>query len=258
MTDVHETAIVEDSVELGENVSIGPNSVLRGDVEIGADTTLKANVHVRDKVKIGSGNVIEVGTVIGTDPQDWSYDEGTETGIIIGDDNIIREYVTINKATAEGEMTRIGNENMIMAYCHIAHDCVVGSNVDMANGVNLAGHVTIGSDVVVSGHTGFHQFVRVGDYAMVGGLSRIVKDVVPYSRVSGNPLEVYGLNSIGLKRNDFDQETRHRLKRAFRILFRKDNNTSQALEALGEEFEGDELIEGLVEFIEDSERGIHK
>lgn len=258
MTTVHSSAIVEDSVKLGKDVSVGANSILRGDVKIGDGTTLEANVHVRDKVEIGSDNTIEVGTVIGTDPQDWSYDDGSETGIVIGDGNIIREYVTINKATAEGEMTRIGSGNMIMAYCHIAHDCTVGDNVDMANGVNLAGHVTIGSDVVVSGHTGFHQFVRVGDYAMVGGLSRIVKDVVPYSRVSGNPLEVYGLNSIGLKRNDFDQETRNQLKRAFKVLFRNDNNTSQALDVLREDFADDEIVQDLVAFVENSERGIHK
>lgn len=258
MTTVHPSAIVEDSVKLGKNVSVGANSILRGDVKVGDDTTIEANVHVRDKVEIGADNSIEVGSVIGTDPQDWSYEEGSETGIVIGDGNIIREYVTINKATAEGEMTRIGDGNMIMAYCHIAHDCVVGDNVDMANGVNLAGHVTIGSNVVVSGHTGFHQFVRVGDYAMVGGLSRIVKDVVPYSRVSGNPLEVYGLNSIGLKRNDFDQDTRHQLKRAFKVLFRNDNNTTQALDVLREDFAEDDIVQGLVEFIENSERGIHK
>ncbi|MFB6226731.1 MAG: acyl-ACP--UDP-N-acetylglucosamine O-acyltransferase [bacterium] len=258
MTDVHSSALVEDSVQLGKNVTVGPNSVLQGDVRIGDDTTLKANVHIRDKVVIGSDNTIEIGTVIGTDPQDWSYEEARDTGIEIGDENIIREYVTINKATADGEMTRIGNENMIMAYCHIAHDCVIGSNVDMANGVNLAGHVTIGNNVVVSGHTGFHQFIRVGDYAMVGGLSRIVKDVVPYSRVSGNPLEVYGLNSVGLKRNGFDKETRHVLKRAFKMLFRSDNNTTQALELIKDEFPDNDSVSRLADFIENSERGIHK
>jgi UDP-N-acetylglucosamine acyltransferase len=258
MTDVHDTAIVGDQVELGDNVSVGPFCVLEGPVSIGDDTSLNSRVQVTGPATIGPRNQIEVGCVIGTPPQDWSFEEDSQTGVAIGADNVFREYVTVNRATNDGASTTIGDDNMIMSYSHIAHDCVIGDDIDMANGVSLAGHVTINDHVIVSGHTGFHQFVRVGEYAMVGGLSRIVKDVVPYARVSGNPLEVYGVNSIGLRRHDFDSETRTLIKRAFKILFRDGNNTSQALTQLEEEFDGEAPVEALIEFVGDSERGIHK
>lgn len=258
MTDVHSTALIGDDVELGAGVSVGPYTVIEGDVEIGSETRIGPHCQIKGPVSLGSNNELQVGCVVGTEPQDWSYEEASESGVEIGSGNIFREYVTVNRATKDGNMTRIGNENMIMSYSHVAHDCVLGNDIDMANGVSLAGHVTIRDHAIISGHTGFHQFVRVGEYAMVGGLSRIVKDVIPYLRVSGNPLEVYGLNSIGLKRNDFSSETRNLLKRVFKVLFRDNNNTSQALEILRTEYEDESIVRDLVDFIEGSERGIHK
>lgn len=257
MTDIHSTAIIDDEVELGENVSVGPYSVIRGDVQVGDNTDIASRVEIIGPVTIGEDNKFDVGCVVGTDPQDWSYDGNEETGVDIGSDNIFREYVTVNRATTDGSSTRIGDENMIMSYSHVAHDCVLGDNIDMANGVSLAGHVTIGDHVIISGHTGFHQFVRVGSYAMVGGLTRVVKDVVPYLRVSGNPLEVFGLNSVGLRRNGFTDAQRTRLKKAFKKLFQSNNNTSQAIEKLNDQFDS-ELIDDLIQFIQSSERGIHK
>jgi UDP-N-acetylglucosamine acyltransferase len=258
MTEVHSTAIVGDDVELGSEVSIGPYTVIEGNVRIGSDTSIGPHCQIKGPVTMGSDNRLQVGCVVGTEPQDWSYEAGSQTGVEIGSGNILREYVTINRATKDGGMTRVGDENMIMSYSHVAHDCELGDDIDMANGVSLAGHVTIGDHAIISGHTGFHQFVRIGEYAMVGGLSRIVKDVLPYLRVSGNPLEVYGLNSIGLKRNDFSSETRNLLKRVFKVLFRDGNNTSQALEILREEYTGESIVQELIDFIENSERGIHK
>lgn len=254
---VHPTAQVDDSVDLGEGVTVGAFSLLEGDVTIGAGCQIGPRVTVRGPATLGANNEIYVGTVIGTPPQDWSYEE-SESGVVIGSDNVLREYVTVNKATTPDTMTRIGDDNMIMAYCHVAHDCVVGSDIDMANNVNLSGHVTIGDHAVVSGLTAFQQFIRVGEYAMVGGLSRVVKDVVPYVRVSGNPLEVYGPNTVGLRRNDFSSDQRLDIKRAFRTLFRDHESTSDALAELREEFPDNETITPLIEFLEQSERGIHR
>jgi len=232
--------------------------VIDGNVRIESETAIGPHCQIKGPVTIGTENELQVGCVIGTQPQDWSYEETTHTGVEIGSGNILREYVTINCATEDGGVTRIGNGNMIMSYSHVAHDCELGDDIDMANGVSLAGHVTIDDHAIISGHTGFHQFVRVGEYAMVGGLSRIVKDVIPYLRVSGNPLEVYGLNSIGLKRNDFSSETRNLLKRVFKVLFRNGNNTSQALEILRSDYDEEPIVRDLVDFIEGSERGIHQ
>ncbi len=258
MTEVHSTAIIGDDVELETGVTVGPYTVIEGHVRIESETTIGPHCQIQGPVTIGGNNQLQVGCVVGTEPQDWSYEEENSTGIEIGSGNILREYVTVNRATEDGNSTRIGDDNMIMSYSHVAHDCELGDEIDMANGVSLAGHVTIGDHAIISGHTGFHQFVRVGKYAMVGGLSRIVKDVIPYLRVSGNPLEVYGVNSIGLKRNEFSSETRTLLKRVYKVLFRDDNNTSQALEILRTEYEDEDIVQDLVEFIEGSERGIHK
>lgn len=253
----HPTAQVDDSVELGADVEVGPFTTLEGDVRVGPGTRIGPRVTIRGPARLGSGNEVYAGTVIGTPPQDWSYEE-SDSGVVIGSDNILREYVTVNKATTPDAHTRIGDDNMIMAYCHVAHDCDVGSDIDMANNVNLSGHVSIGDHAVVSGLTAFQQFVRVGDYAMVGGLSRIVKDVVPYARVSGNPLEVYGPNTVGLRRNEFTSDQRLTIKKAFKTLFRDNNSTSKALEELREQFDGNETIDPLIEFVETSERGIHR
>lgn len=257
MPTIHDTAIVKDGAELASNVSVGPFSIISDETVIESGTTVEARVTTKDSVHIGKNNHIYEGTVIGSNPQDWSY-EDIETGVQIGSGNEIREYVTIHKSTTDGNMTVIGDDNMIMAYCHVAHDCVVGDDIDMANGATLAGHVTVGDHAIVSGKTGFHQFVQVGSYSIVGGLSRISKDVVPFSRVSGIPAEVYGLNSVGLRRHGFSSETRNTLKKVFKILFRDGNNTSQAVSEIREKFSDREEIQQLLEFIDVSERGIHK
>ncbi|MGM0380459.1 MAG: acyl-ACP--UDP-N-acetylglucosamine O-acyltransferase [bacterium] len=257
MTQVHKTAEVDKNAEVAADVSVGPYSIISSEAKIGPGTTIGPHVLIEGRVEIGKNNEIQKGAVIGTPPQDWSY-EDSDTGITIGDDNVLREYITINRSTDEEEDTTVGNENMIMAYCHIAHDCEVGDGNALANGVTLAGHVTVEDNVVMGGLTPIHQFVRIGSYAMVGGLSRLNKDVPPFIRISGNPAQIIDINSIGLRRNDFSADTRKLLKQAFKIIFRSNNNTSQALEEINRELPENEHLKSLVNFIENSERGIHK
>lgn len=207
---------------------------------------------------IGEDNDIRQGAIIGTEPQSWEIDHD-DTGVTIGDRNIIREYVTVNRAMEEsGNHTRIGDDNMIMAYCHVAHDCEVKHDTTLTNNVTLAGHVTIEEHVNIGGLTAFHQFVRVGSYSMIGGLSRINQDVVPFIRIAGNPAEVYDLNAIGLRRNGFSRDDRSALKEACNYLFHEGLNTSQALEAIRDDMELIAPVQQLIDFIEGSDRGIHK
>lgn len=260
MSDIHETAVIEDGAELGEGVSVGPYSVISSETSVGDGTEIGPHVVTKGIVDIGPNNQIGAGTIIGTKPQDWSY-EGEATGVVIGADNVIREYVTVNRSSSGPDgKTSIGDGNMIMTYCHIAHDCQVGNDISMANGVTLAGHVTVEDHVMMGGLTPVHQFVRIGAYSMVGGLSRINKDVPPFIRISGNPAKVYDVNSIGLRRNDIDSDGRSLIKQAFNYLYRNKNNTSQALEKIraDNELSGNSHVDHMVEFIEESERGIHK
>lgn len=257
MSDIHETAVVKDGAELADDVSVGPYSIISSEAKIDSGVEIGPHVLLEGKVEIGKNNEIRNGAVIGTPPQDWSY-EGNDSGVKIGDDNIFREYITINRATESGSMTEVGDDNMIMAYSHIAHDCQVGDDNALANGVTLAGHVEVGSHVMMGGLTPVHQFVRIGSYTMVGGLSRLNKDVAPYIRIAGNPAQAYDLNSIGLRRNDIPSEIRQELKKAVRLIFHSDNNTSQALEEIEAELDSSPELDHLVEFIRSSERGIHK
>lgn len=258
MPNIHETAVVEDGAEIAGDVTIGPFAMISKDTTVESGTEIGPRVTTEGVVNIGPDNKIGTGAVIGSEPQDWSY-EGADTGVKIGSGNIIREYATINRSTdAPDGMTVIGDDNMIMTYCHVAHDCKLGNGIDMANNVTLAGHVTVEDNVIMGGLTPVHQFVRIGEFSMVGGLSRINKDVPPYIRISGNPAKVYDINTIGLRRNDFDSDTRKLIKQAFNLIYRDNNNTSQALEKIEEEVPSHETIEHLVGFIEQSERGIHK
>ncbi len=257
MTAVHETAIVQDGAQLADDVEVGPFSIVSSEAKIGAGTKIGARVTIEGEVIIGDNNEILNGAVLGTPPQDWSY-EGNDTGVKIGNDNILREFITINRATESGNYTTVGNDNMIMAYSHIAHDCTVGNDNALANGVTLAGHVKVHDHVMMGGLTPVHQFVKIGSYAMVGGLSRLNKDVPPYIRISGNPAQVYDLNSIGLRRHEVSGSVRRLLKRAVRIIFHSDLNTSQAIEKIETELESNSHLENLINFVRNSERGIHK
>jgi UDP-N-acetylglucosamine acyltransferase len=248
-------AVVGPSVQIGHGCQIGPSAVLEGNVSLGEDCLLGPSVMVTGNTTIGRGNRFFHGASIGNDPQDLKY-RGEPTYLEIGDENVFREYCTVHRAAGEGGKTRIGSSNMLMAYVHIAHNCVIGDQVIIANAVNIAGHVEVESFATIGGMTPVHQFVRIGAYSMVGGGSRLPQDVPPFIRVAGNPVEVCGINSIGLKRRSFSDEELLNIKQAYRLLYRSGLNVGQALERITSDCKLTKNIEDLMAFIRRSERGI--
>ena len=228
---IHPTAVIHPGAELHPTVQVGAYAAIGDNVKVGPETTIGAHVVLEGPTEIGTGNQIFPGAVIGMEPQDLKY-RGAPSWVKIGDRNRIREYVTINRATGVGEATALGNDNLLMAYVHVAHNCAIEDMVVIANSVSLAGHVHIESQAVIGGVLGIHQFVRIGRMAMLGGMSRIDRDVPPYMLVEGNPSRVRSLNLIGLKRNGIDAEQLGYLKKAFRILYRSGLPLNQALEQL--------------------------
>lgn len=253
--EIHPTAVVHPQAKLGHNVVVGPFAVIGANVEIGPDCTIGSSVLVDGNTIMGRGNRVFHGAAIGGEPQDLKY-RGEETYVEIGDFNVIREYVTVHMATSEGEKTRIGDHNMLMAYVHIAHNCHIHDHIVIANAVNLAGHVEVEDHAIIGGMTPVHQFVRVGSYAFVGGGSRLPQDVPPFVKVAGNPIEVAGVNSIGLKRHGYSDDDLSNIKKAYRLLYRSGLNVSQALERIASDCELNKDIEDLMAFIRRSERGI--
>jgi len=256
LTRVHPTAIIEPGAKLGRNVEIGPYSIIGENVELGEGTTVGPHVVIDGWTKIGKNNQIFHGASIGLEPQDMKF-RGEESYLFIGDNNIIRENVTIHRGTEEGGgETWVGSNNLIMAYCHIAHDCQLGNNVIMSNATNLAGHVIIEDNVVLAGLTGIHQFVRIGKMAMVGAHSKVVKDVPPYILVDGHPARVNGINVVGLRRNGINPELRKEIKRAYKMLYRSNLNISQAIEKMDQELNASPEIEHFLRFLRNAQRGI--
>jgi len=254
---IHPTAIIDPSARLGANVNVGPYSIIGPDCVLGDDCAIGSSVAIHKWTELGKGVKVWHGASLGGDPQDLKY-KGTKTRALIGDNTVIRECVTINRATGEGHDTVVGKNCFIMAYAHVAHECVVGNNVILANSVNLAGHVTIEDFAIIGGLTPIHQFVRVGCHCMIGGSSAVQKDVIPYTKAFGIPLKMYGLNSVGLARRGFSEAQRELIGKAYRILFRSDLNTTQALARLKGELEMTADIKHIVEFVESSQRGITK
>ena len=252
---VHPAAFVDVRAELGTGVSIGPNTLVGPDVVIGDGTSVGANCLIEGWTEIGRENRIFHCVVIGSEPQDFKY--GGEKALVrIGDRNAIREFATIHRATGEGNQTLVGDDNYIMAYAHVAHNCIVGNHTVLSNAVNMAGHVTIGDHAAVSGLSVIHQFVRIGAYSYTGGGSRVAIDVIPYIKVAGNPPVVNGLNTVGLQRNGFSSDSIAVLKKAYRLLFRSELNVAQAVERIRQELPPTDEIKHLIDFIESSERGI--
>ena len=249
---IHETATVHPRAEIHPSAEVGPGCVVGEHVRIGARTKLYANVVIDGWTEIGQDNRIFPGAAIGLEPQDLKYD-GCPSRVIVGDRNCLRECVTINRATNEGEATRLGNDNLIMAYSHIAHDCWVGDGVIMANSVALAGHIHIESQARISGLVGIHQFTHIGRLAMIGGMARIDRDVPPYTMVEGNPGRIRGLNLIGLKRSGLSptSPTFKRLKEAYRLLYRSGASMTEALAEL-QSWEETSYVTELVRFLEAS------
>ncbi|MBT3316366.1 acyl-ACP--UDP-N-acetylglucosamine O-acyltransferase [bacterium] len=248
-------AIVHPDAKLGHDVSIGPFTIIGPNVSIGPECQISSSVVIEGNTTIGRGNRIFSGAVIGTEPQDLKYNEEISF-VKIGDNNVIREYVTINLATTKNGVTKVGSNCLIMAYAHIAHECVVEDHVILANSVNLAGHVRIGEHAILGGMTPVHQFVRIGAHAFVGGGSRLSQDVPPFFTVAGNPIGIAGVNSVGLKRREFSDQEVMNLKHAYKLLYRKELNVTQALDRVAVECDLDIHIENLMAFIRRSERGI--
>jgi UDP-N-acetylglucosamine acyltransferase len=217
---IHPTAIIDSHAELDPTVRVAPYAIIGAGVKIGANTTIASHVVIDGLTEIGENNQIFPGAAIGLEPQDLKY-KGAKSQVKIGDRNRIREYVTINRATNEGEATVIGNDNLLMAYSHVGHNCQINNEVIIANNVAIAGHVSIDSMAIISGVLGIHQFVHIGRMAMVGGMSRISRDVPPYMMVEGNPARVRSLNLTGLKRRGFSNEEIRELKKAFSYLYLK-------------------------------------
>jgi UDP-N-acetylglucosamine acyltransferase len=254
-TEIHPTALVDGGAHLSDGVTVGPYSIIGPGVTIGPDTRIGPHVLVERDTAIGSGCVIHKGAVLGTDPQDLKY-AGEETRLEIGDRTVIREYATLNRGTSALGYTSVGDDCLLMAYTHVAHDCQLGNHVILSNSVNMGGHVLIGDWAIVGGLTPIHQFVRIGQHAFVGGLSRVSKDIPPYVKAAGSPVQLYGLNSVGLQRRGFSEEVRRELKRAYRLFFASSYNTSQALERARDELRALPEIEVFLSFFEASERGV--
>lgn len=258
---IHPTAVVDDKAELDSSVYVGPYAVIEAGVRIGANSRVEAHAVVSGPTTIGERNLVGSFAVVGGAPQDLSY-KGEPTELIIGNDNQIREYSSIHRGTPGGHgKTMIGNNNLLMAYTHVAHDCKIGNNVIMANVATLAGHVEVGDRASIGGLVAVHQFCRIGTFSYIGGVSGISLDVPPYVIIAGtrNRTRISGINKVGLKRNGFSRETIKMLDTAFRVIFRTPNLLMKdAIEVARKEFPDSQEVQILVKFFEDSKRGVVK
>jgi UDP-N-acetylglucosamine acyltransferase len=256
---IHPTAIVDPTARIPGSSSVGPYCVLGAEVELGESCELMSHVVIHGPAKIGANNRFFPFCAIGIEPQDVTY-KGEKTRVEIGDHNVIREYVTINRGTAKGGgVTRIGSHTLLMAYSHIGHDSVIGDRAMLVNGATLAGHVTVEEWAVVGALCPVHQFVRIGAHSYIGGGTVITKDVLPFSKcVTPRHTQTYGMNAVGLARRGFSQERIRKIHHAFRVLLNSKLNTAQALEKLKAEGDQGEDVAMLLEFIETAERGVIK
>jgi UDP-N-acetylglucosamine acyltransferase len=253
---IHPTAIVDPKAELDSDVQVGPYAIIREDVSIGSGSQIGSHAVIEPFVSIGRDCRIFQFASIGATPQSLKF-EGEKTYVKIGRGTIIREFVTIHRGTGfGGGITEVGEQNFLMAYTHIAHDCKTGRMVVMANNATLAGHITIGDFATVGGLTAIHQFVKVGDYAFIGGKSAVVKDIPPFVIAAGDRARLHGMNTVGLKRHGFTQSTINELKKVYRILFRIGLTRNEALERVKAEVEQIPEVVKFLEFIQSSQRGI--
>ena len=257
MTMIHPTAIVSEKAELADNVTVGPYTIIEDGVVINAGTVIGSSALIAEGARIGEDCKISHGAVIATPPQDLKFG-GEKTNVSIGDRTVIREYATINRGTAAHGTTTVGADCLLMAYSHVAHDCILGNSVILANSVNLAGHIEIDDNAIIGGVVPVHQFVKIGAHAMIGGGFRVPQDVCPYALCGGYPLKVMGLNAIGLKRRGFSKEAVRTLDNAFKILFYSGLNTTQAVERIKNELEIIPEVQVILDFIERSNRGLTK
>ena len=253
--EIHPTSIISPGAEIAEDTYIGPFCIIHDKVRLGKGSRLISNVIIEGATEIGENCRISSGAVLGDAPQSYGY-KGERTYVRIGNNNIIREFVTVHRSAKEEETTRIGDDNFLMAYVHVGHDCLIGNQTTITSYVAIAGHVIIEDKAIIGGMTAIHQFVRLGTLSMTGGVSRAIKDVPPYFLASGNPTVIQGLNVVGLRRAGIKPEVRTNLKKAYHIIYRSGLNVTQAVQRIREEMEVKDEIAHLVQFIEESERGI--
>lgn len=257
MKNIHETAIISPKAKIGENISVGPFTIIEDDVEIGDNCTIGPSVAIYNGARIGNNVKIYQGASVSNHPQDLKFDN--EISIFeIGDNTVIREFSTLHRGTVESGISKIGKNCLLMAYAHVAHDCIVGDNCILANVVQLGGHVHVDDWVIIGGGTLVHQFTKIGKHAMIGGGYRAVTDVPPFVLAAGEPLYYNGLNTVGLRRRGFSNKEIMKLKDIYSLIFSKELNLSQAKEKIKENFKDDVLADTVIDFLNKSTRGLIK
>jgi UDP-N-acetylglucosamine acyltransferase len=252
---IHPTAIISPDADIAPDVEIGAFAIVGEGCTIGAGSVIAPRATLERNVTLGLSVRVGIGTILGGAPQDLKY-AGEETTVEIDDGTVIREYATINRGTAHSFKTTVGKNCLIMSYVHIGHDCRIGDSVILSNIVQLAGHVAIDDKAIISGMAAVHQFARIGRHSFIGGMSRVAKDIPPFLKAVGNPVKLYGLNTVGLQRSGMDDATILELKRAYRLLFRSDLNLTQAIERAQSELEPLPEVKELIGFVEASDRGV--
>lgn len=252
---IHPTAMVHPDAVLGEGVEVGPWAIIEGTVKIGDRTKIGPRVNIEGHTILGTDNVIFTGAIIGSRTQDKKFDGGVSY-LKIGNRNTIREYVTINPGTLPGTETVIGDDNLLMAYAHVAHDCIIRNGATLANNATLAGHVIVEDKAILGGLSAVHQFVRIGTLSITGGCSKVVQDVPPFMMVDGHPAQAFGINSVGLDRASFSKEEKANLKKAFKIIFKSGLILKNVVKQIQQEIPSSPSIQTLIDFLEKSERGI--
>lgn len=255
MPSVSNQACIHPNAELGEHVEISPFAIIGEHVKIDEGTKIGPHVVIEGCTHIGRNCRIGAGAVIGSEPQDLKF-KGDDSFVIIGDNTTIREYATVNRATNEGEATKVGSNCLVMAYCHIAHNCVLGDRVIMASFAGLAGHITIEDNAIIGGLVGIHQFVQIGRNAIIGGGSAVRQDILPYTACGGNPCKSRGINIVGLKRHNYSPERISNLKKAYKIIMRSGLSEQQAIETLEREMKDVQEIQHMIVFMKNSQRGL--
>jgi UDP-N-acetylglucosamine acyltransferase len=252
---IHPTAIISGDAEIAGDVEVGAFAIIGENCKVPSGCVISPRVTLDRNVLLGHNVKVGVGSILGGPPQDLKY-AGEETTVEIGDGTVIREYTTINRGTAHSFKTTVGRNCLLMSYVHLAHDCHIGNNVILSNVVQLAGHVVVEDKAIISGLSAAHQFVRIGRQSFIGGMSRVSKDIPPFLKAVGNPVKLYGLNTVGLQRGGMDDDTIRELKRAYRLLFRSEMNVTQAMERAQTELEQLPEVQELIRFVEASERGV--
>lgn len=252
---IHPTAVVDPRAELADDVEVGPWAYVGPDCHVGAGSVIQMRATLEEHVHLGPRVTVGIGSVLGGKPQDLKF-KGEVTTVEVGEGTTIREYATINRGTSESFKTTVGRNCFLMSYVHLAHDCHVGDGVIMSNGTQLAGHVRVDDRAIISGLCAVHQFAKIGRHAFVGGMSRVSKDIPPFVKAVGNPVKLYGLNSVGLQRSGFADEVVSELKKAYRLFFRSDLNISQAMARVETELKPFPEVQAFVAFVEESGRGI--